>query len=210
MAEIKTFLLRREAPEILKKGVLLSLLLCLFTLLAVPEYKIKIRTMQERKIETLDLPPELTVPQKEKAEVPRPTIPVEAEEDEDVPEDVTIQETILDAETAAVLPTEPPPQLPEFGKFVAYDTKPEFIRYATPDYPEMAKKAGIEGTVLAQLLVGADGKVYDVRVMSGPDIFHEQVKAAALSSLFSPAKQRDKPVAVWVAVPYRFSLRDAR
>jgi len=209
MAELKTYLLRRQAGELLKKGVLLALLVHLFGLVAVPEYKIKIRTVQERKIETLELPPELAVPQKQKAEVPRPTIPVEAEEDEDVPEDVTIQETILDAQTAATAPAEPPPQLPEFGKFVPYDTKPEFIRYSTPDYPEMAKKAGIEGTVLAQLLVGADGKVYDVRVMSGPEIFHEQVKAAALASLFSPAKQRDKPVAVWVAVPYRFSLRDA-
>ncbi len=209
MGQIRTFLLKEQAPLFLKKGVLLSLLITLFGLIAVPEYKIKIRTVTERKIETLELPPEMSVPEKQKAEVPRPTIPVEAEEDEDVPEDVTIQETILDRATAAAPPPEPPPQLPEFGKFVPYDTKPEFIRYATPEYPEMARKANLEGTVLAQLLVGADGKVYDVRIMSGPEIFHEAVRAAAFASLFSPAKQRDKPVAVWVAVPYRFSLRDA-
>ncbi|MCU0610652.1 MAG: hypothetical protein MUE60_02555, partial [Candidatus Eisenbacteria bacterium] len=85
MAEIKTYLLKEQAPELLKKGVLLALLVHLFGLVAVPEYKIRIRDVQERKIETLDLPPELAVPQKQKAEVPRPTIPVEAEEDEDVP-----------------------------------------------------------------------------------------------------------------------------
>lgn len=209
MGEVRTYLLREQAPLLLKKGVLLSLLLCLFTLIAVPEYKIKIRTVQERKIEALELPPELAVPEKQKTEVPRPTIPVESEEDEDVPEDVTIEETVLDRDRAAQAPVEPPPALPEFGKFIPYDTKPEFIRRAAPEYPEMARKAGIEGTVVAHLLVGTDGKVYDVRITSGPEVFHEAVKAAALASLFSPAKQRDKPVAVWVAVPYRFSLRDA-
>lgn len=206
MREVKTYLLRAQAVELFKRSVLLALLIHLFGLVSVPEYKIKIRGVQEKEVETLDLPPEMEIPQKQKVEVPRPTIPVEAEEDEDIPDDVTIEETILDEQVEA--PTAPPPTLPEYGKFVPYDTKPEPIRYVTPEYPEMAKKAGIEGTVTAQLLIGADGKVYDVRIVAGPEIFHAAVEKAARECLFSPAKQRDKPVAVWVAVPFRFSLKD--
>ncbi len=206
MAEIKTYLLRAQAVELFKRSLLLALLIHLFGLVAVPEYKIKIKGMEEKKIEALDLPPEMTIPEKKKIDVPRPSIPVEAEEDEDIPDDVTIEETILDETVEA--PTAPPPSLPEYGKFVPFDTKPEPIRYVTPEYPEMAKKAGIEGVVTAQLLIGTDGKVYDCRVVAGPEIFYAAVEKAARRCLFSPAKQRDKPVAVWVAVPFRFSLKD--
>jgi len=201
---------RRVAAQAAKKALLLALLVHLFGLVSVPEYKIRIRTIPDRKIEALELPPELAVPVKEKAAIPRPVVPVEAEEDEDVPGDTTIEENILDSKIAALAPVEPVQELPEFGKFVPYDTKPDFIAYVIPDYPEMAIKAGIEGTVTVQLLVGVDGRVVDVRIMSGPAIFHDSVRAAAMRSLLSPAKQRDKPVAVWIAFPYRFSLNDAR
>ncbi|MCU0610705.1 MAG: energy transducer TonB [Candidatus Eisenbacteria bacterium] len=200
---------RRAAAGAAKKALLLALLVHLFGLVSVPEYKIRIRAVEERKIETLELPPELTVPLKERPEIPRPVVPIEAEDDVEVPEDVTIAETILDAETVARPVAEPPPMLPAFDQFVPYDSKPEFIHYVTPDYPELARKAGVEGSVSAKLLVGTDGRVLDVRIMSGPKIFHDCVRIAAMASLLAPAKQRDKPVAVWIALPYRFTLRDA-
>jgi len=208
MADIKTFDLRNQAVILFKRSILLALLIHLFGLVSVPEYKIKVRSFSKKEVEAIELPVDMKIPEKQKTEVPRPTIPVEAEEDEDVPEDSTIEETVLDEDIAP--PEEPPPVLPKFGTFVAYDSRPEPIRYVTPEYPELAKQAGIEGTVLAQLLIGTDGKVYDVVVQSGPEIFHKSVEAAARQCVFTPAKQRDKPVAVWVAVPFVFSLKEAR
>lgn len=208
MAAIKTYLLREQAALFFKRSVLLALLIHLFGLVAVPEYKIKVRSYSKKDVEAIELPVDMKVPEKVKPTVPRPTIPVEAEEDEDVPEDSTIEETVLDEDMAA--PDEPPPVLPKFGTFVAYDSRPEPIKYVAPDYPELAKQAGIEGTVVAQLLIGTDGRVYDVKVMKGPEIFHAAVMAAARKCVFTPAKQRDKPVAVWVAVPFIFSLKEAR
>ncbi|MBN1424251.1 energy transducer TonB [Candidatus Fermentibacteria bacterium] len=201
---------RRAAHDAAKKAFLLAVLVHLFALVSVPAYTVRIRVMAPREIEPIELPAEITIPKKEPISLPRPAVPIEAEEDEDIPDDVTIAQTTLDITTAAYAPTEPPPQLPEFGAFVAFDSEPEFIRNVAPEYSDFAKKAGIEGLVVAKLLVGADGKVYDVRIMSGPEILYPAVRTAAMASLFSPAMQRDKPVAVWVAVHYRFSLRDAR
>jgi protein TonB len=196
---------RRLAVLLFKRALLLALLLHLFGLVAVPSYSVKIISKEPTIIGPVPLPPiDYPLPPKPPVK-PMPPIDV-ADEDENIPTDMTIDETILDERVEA--PTEPPPLLPESGEFVGYDTKPEPIRYITPTYPEMARKAGIEGTVMAQLLIGADGKVYDVLIVAGPEIFHASVETAARQCVFSPAKQRDKPVAVWVTVPFRFSLRN--
>lgn len=201
---------RREAHETAKKAFLLAVLVHLFALVSVPAYSVRVRVATLQELEPIELPVEITIPMKEPIALPRPAVPIEAEEDEVTPDDMTIAPNVLDFATVAQVPAQPPPELPQFGHFVAFDSRPEFIRNVAPDYPDFAKTAGIEGVVVAQLLVGTDGMVYDVRVMSGPEILYPAVRAAAMASLFSPAKQRDRPVAVWAAVQYRFSLKDAR
>jgi protein TonB len=76
-----------------------------------------------------------------------------------------------------------------------------------PVYPEDARQNGIEGTVFIQMLVTASGAVRDVRIVRGPKIFHEAARQSAYKSVWRPAVQNQKPVAVWVALPIRFVLR---
>lgn len=200
---------RHAAAEAAKKAFLLALLVHLFAMVALPEYTVTVKAAREVPIEPIPLPPQIDIPHKDPPTLPRPSIPVEVEDDADVPTDATIEPTILDQVIAAIVPVGPVHDLPAYDEFRAYDTKPDFIRHVKPDYPQMARTAGIEGTVIAQLLIGTNGTVLDVRIVSGPEILHESVRAAAMASLFSPALQRDKPVAVWVAVPYHFMLREA-
>jgi periplasmic protein TonB len=64
-------------------------------------------------------------------------------------------------------------------------------------YTEEAKQAAIEGTVVLDLVVGADGRVREVRVVSG--LGHgltEAAIAAARSCRFSPGERNDVPVPV--------------
>lgn len=96
---------------------------------------------------------------------------------------------------------------PGMDEFVAFEQPPAPIKRIEPDYPDLARKAGVEGRVFVKVLVDREGKVKKAVVLSGPEIFHEASVAAAMQWVFKPAIQRDKPIPVWVALPFLFRLR---
>jgi protein TonB len=99
----------------------------------------------------------------------------------------------------------PPPD------FVPFEKEPVVIRRVEPVYPEFAKKAGLEGSVYVNIWVDKEGKVRDVKILkSDSEIFNQPVVDACKQWLFSPAMMKNGPVAVWVAVPFRFSLATAQ
>jgi len=97
-----------------------------------------------------------------------------------------------------------PPTVP----FFKVEIKPKPISIPVPDYPETVRDAGIEGTTVVEALLDLDGSVMDSRVQksSGNQMLDAAAAEAALRAKFTPAMQRDKPVRVWISVPYRFSL----
>jgi TonB family protein len=90
------------------------------------------------------------------------------------------------------------------------DTLPEPIKQVPPVYPDSARRVGVEGTVVVDALVGKDGLVKAVRIHPDPrcsiPALDEAALAAARQWVFKPAKNDNKPVAVWVAIPVKFSL----
>ncbi len=100
-----------------------------------------------------------------------------------------------------------PEKLPAPEEFVPVEVAPVAVDLPTPVYPEAARLNGVEGVVFIQLLVSATGAVKDVRVMKGPEIFHEAAREAARQSVWRPALQNNKHVPVWVAYPVRFVLK---
>jgi protein TonB len=99
----------------------------------------------------------------------------------------------------------PPPD------FVPFEKEPVVIRRVEPVYPEFAKKAGLEGSVYVNIWVDKEGKVRDVKILkSDSEIFDQPVIDACKQWLFSPAMMKNGPVAVWVAVPFRFSLQNTQ
>jgi protein TonB len=97
-------------------------------------------------------------------------------------------------------------ELPKFGEFVYVEELPEAITRVPPEYPEIARASGMEGTVMLQALVGKDGKVKDVRVVKSIPVLDDAAVKAVKGWVFKPALSNNKPVAVWVAVPVRFTL----
>jgi len=97
-------------------------------------------------------------------------------------------------------------ELPKFGDYVYVEEMPEPITRVTPTYPDLAREAGVDGTVMVQALVNKDGKVKDVRVVKSIPMLDDAAKAAVRQWVFKPALSNNKPVAVWVAVPVKFSL----
>ena len=90
--------------------------------------------------------------------------------------------------------------------FVAVEEMPVLIQIPAPVYPDMARQAEVEGTVMVRALVGKDGKVEDAFVTEGVPMLNEAAIAAAKKAIFKPALQQHKPVSVWVQIPMRFTL----
>lgn len=75
-------------------------------------------------------------------------------------------------------------------------------------YPEEAKIDSIEGRVVIKLLVKENGDVEKTGMITGPEVFYEEVRRAGIKLKFSPGKVNGWPVKVWVPVPFVFQLRN--
>jgi protein TonB len=98
-------------------------------------------------------------------------------------------------------------ELPKFGEYVYVEELPEAVTKVPPVYPELARDANVDGTVMVQALAGKDGKVKDTRVVKSIPMLDASAVAAVKQWVFKPALSNNKPVAVWVAVPVRFTLQ---
>jgi len=98
---------------------------------------------------------------------------------------------------------------PNPGDFQPVESLPELVTIPEPEYPQMAREAQIEGVVKLMVLVGKDGKVRNVKVEQSIASLDDAAKKAAMQAVFRPAMWQNKPVAVWVSVPIRFSLRSS-
>lgn len=95
---------------------------------------------------------------------------------------------------------------PEPGEFVAFDELPVLLNAEQPEYPQLAREAGITGTVRVNVLVGKDGRVKRAIAMDGPELFRQPAIDAAYKARFKPALQGRNPVEVWVLLPFNFEL----
>ncbi len=155
-------------------------------------------------IETIEIP---QTKQIQKPPPPaRPSIPVEAEDDE-VVDDVTIEDTDVNFEAMDELPPPPPPEEDEVFEFFAVSEKPVLIHKEKPVYPDLARKAGIEGIVVVWVTIGKDGSVENAKIYKSLPMLDEAALAAAKKCKFKPAKQRDKFVRVKMTIPFHFKLK---
>jgi len=76
-------------------------------------------------------------------------------------------------------------------------------------YPPLLRDAGIGGTVLVWFFIDETGTVQksQVKESSGHKALDEAALKVAEIMRFSPALNRDKKVAVWVALPITFAVR---
>jgi len=101
----------------------------------------------------------------------------------------------------------PPPEGPRV-KFIPYDDPPLPLTPIRPKYPEIAQEAGIEGTVVVQVFVDENGLVDEAVILQGvPNSELDEAAAEAIKAVrFDPAKQKGKPVGVWISIPVNFRL----
>jgi periplasmic protein TonB len=80
-----------------------------------------------------------------------------------------------------------------------------------PVYPEIARRAGVEGTVWVKIWVDKEGNPKKALVQkSDAELFNQPAIEAALKWKFTPAIMNNGPVAVWVSIPFKFRLNASR
>lgn len=100
-------------------------------------------------------------------------------------------------------------EVPDRQAYVAVDKAPEIVKAGKAEYPDIVKKAGIEGKVYLQLLIDFDGhvKMAVVAKSSGNVSLDEAAVEAGKQCIFTPAvAPGGKPVRVWVMWPVTFKI----
>ncbi len=95
---------------------------------------------------------------------------------------------------------------PAYGAAVYVEKLPEAVRRVPPAYPDQAVQGRVSGQVMVQALVGKDGRVHRMLIRDSIPLLDGPAAAAVEQWEFKPARNNGEPVAVWVAIPVRFSL----
>ncbi|MBN2789989.1 MAG: TonB family protein [Candidatus Delongbacteria bacterium] len=157
---------------------------------------------------------------KQRVEPVSSKIPIAAEDDEEVEDDplLDIPDTEFDASS---LPP-PPPDFAggdeEIFDFFAIQEKPEMndrsrkklSEFIFKNYPPLAKISGVSGNVLLSFICSKEGiptKIEIVREKPKDMGFGEVAIKALQQAVFSPGMQRDKPVAVRMKFPIKFTTK---
>lgn len=101
-----------------------------------------------------------------------------------------------------------PPADPQPGDIFYGDELPSVVARVTPEYPQFARDAGVEGTVLVWALVGLDGRVENTQIQRSIPMLDPAALDAVRQWRFTPALANRHAVRVWVAVSVRFRLHN--
>jgi len=147
---------------------------------------------------------------------PRPPVPVV------VPDDMLLEDDMLDLDASLDIDAiitdlpPPPPEPADTGEpeiFVIVEKMPEIIGglqqlYKYVKYPAIALQAGIEGTVIIQIVVSPEGKPTQAKIAKSAHSLLDQAALDGVMQLeFKPALQRGRAVSVYMAIPVKFDLK---
>lgn len=91
----------------------------------------------------------------------------------------------------------------------AMDTPPKALRQVRPEFPEKARRQGVQGYVKVSMFVSESGDVARVRVLdaSPTGVFEQAAETAVRNWEFQPGVYQGEAVAGWVTQTLRFKLQ---
>jgi protein TonB len=174
-------------------------------------------SMNNEELTAIDLPDDIEIPPPPE-QIARPATPVVSAATID--EDITIAPTTFEHNTVDNLP--PPPSASGRGDdisaaptFTPMTVRPELKnqgdvqRALIRTYPPLLRDAGIGGTAVVWFFIDEKGQVVKTTLSksSGYPALDEAAMQVASVMRFSPAKNRDKIVQVWVEIPILFTAK---
>jgi protein TonB len=158
-----------------------------------------------------------TEQQNEPPPPPKPPVPVEVPNNETIENQDVDFDASLDLEES--LDTSQGPPAPEEEEeeqeneiFVVVENQPECggvkALQQEVEYPDFARKAGIEGRVFVQFVVNEEGNVVQPKVTRGVHkLLNEEALRAVQELDCNPGMQRGNPVKVRMSLPVTFRLQ---
>ena len=83
---------------------------------------------------------------------------------------------------------------------------PELLLKVQPQYPEIARRARIEGKVVLEAVIDGSGNVVNVRVLRSVPLLDGAATEAVKQWKYRPARQNGRPVKVYFTVIVDFTL----
>jgi len=110
--------------------------------------------------------------------------------------------------TAGLNEPPPPPPAPSAPIRINQGIRqPTKIRDVHPTYPIHAQLARVQGTVILEAVIGADGRVADARVLRSIPLLDRAALDAVMQWLYTPTLLSGVPVPVVMTVTVTFTLR---
>jgi len=179
------------------------------------DFKITTTEQEVVKMEEIEITKQITRP----PPPPRPIVPVAVSNDAVIEDEINIDSELnFDDLEEFELPDAPAPVVEEEEEqvFVVVEKMPE-LRGGLPAlmkhirYPEIARKAGLEGRVYLQFIIDERGKVHNPKVVRGIGGGCDEAAIEAIQKVtFTPGLQRGKPVKVKYSLPIMFKLEKSK
>jgi protein TonB len=80
------------------------------------------------------------------------------------------------------------------------------IRKVTPQYPPLAKQARVQGTVRFQAIIGKDGTIQNLQLITGHPLLVPAATEAVKQWLYKPTLLNGEPVEVVTQIDVNFTL----
>lgn len=213
---LRTFDWKDHSNAQFSKALALAITLMLFAFLVTPRMESQRQKENSAMAETVEAPPDTREKeedvQEQEIEI---DIPVISEElaTEDTPE--LAEQRAQALQIFGDLQSTTSSSLTNQGDgkpfdFVAYEDPPVPIGSIRPVYPEFARKAGVQGTVILEVDVYKDGSVGNIvvkkSVQAGPGGLDEAAVAAIRGMRFQPGRSGGNPIDTTVIVPVEFKI----
>lgn len=209
--------LRSQYPLYVEIGLVLSLAILIVA------FRVDLRSqnnfqVQMEEQETVDMKQiQQTKQEEEPPPPPKPPVPQEVPNDEVIEQDDVNFDASLDMDERLDVSEGPPDDEEEEEEeeqeiFMVVEEQPELIGgmkalQGSVDYPDFARKAGIEGRVIVQFVVDEQGNVQNPKVTRGVHkLLNEEAIKAVKDQKFKPGKQRGQAVKVQMSLPVTFRL----
>jgi protein TonB len=83
----------------------------------------------------------------------------------------------------------------------------QLISRKDPEYPQLARQSGAAGEVILSAMVGVDGKVKDVKVVSGHPLLRNAAIAAVKQWVYRPTLLNGQPIEAETRILLNFVAR---
>jgi protein TonB len=83
--------------------------------------------------------------------------------------------------------------------------EPRLVTRVMPDYPLVARQAGIQGDVVVKTTIDEKGSVVNMQIVSGPALLRGAALAALRRWKYEPSTLNGQPISIQVLVTIKFS-----